>query len=293
MSLIRAVYRLLLFILLLIAGLLITVFMAMRKTAGEPSWVRQQWCALLCKILGLRTTVIDHRPAEDLVDGARPSAALIAANHTSWIDPLVIGGLDQGYALSKVEVKRWPIIGWMVGTNGTLFIARGEGASPVVDIVADALKANHSVTFFPEATTTSGEQVCNFYPKLFASAILAERPVQPIMITYPTTDEQGKPVVSQDLAYVQNTSLLGIAFKMLSKPATPVEVRLLPRIASVGKTREALAKETELAVRAAHAEFYEHRYDHMPTENPWIREKLKAERLKRQQAGQLSEKSSS
>lgn len=291
MGFVRAVYRLLLIVLLLIAGLIITVFMAMRKTAGEPSWVRQQWCALLCQALGLRTTIVDHRPAEAAAQEANAGAALIAANHTSWIDPLVIGGLDQGYALSKVEVKRWPIIGWMVGTNGTLFIARGEGASPVVDIVAEALKANHSVTFFPEATTTSGEQVCNFYPKLFASAILAERPVQPIMITYPTIDEQGKPVVSQDLAYVENTSLLGIAFKMLSKPSTQVEVRILPRIASTGKTREALAKETELAVRAAHADFYAHRYDHMPTENPWIREKLKAERLKRQQAERSSEKS--
>lgn len=290
MGLLRAVFRLCCILLLILAGLLITIVVAFTQKAGEPTELRRRWCALLCKALGLKMTVVIERSenagaesTEHDTDLSRGSA-LIAANHTSWVDPLVIGGIEHGYALSKIEVKRWPIIGWMVGVNGTLFIARGEGASPVVDVIADELQKNHSVTFFPEATTTSGEQVCNFYPKLFDSAIQAARPVQPIMITYPAVNQSGEQVVSDDLAYIENTSLLGIAFKMLSKPATPVEVRVLPRIASVGKSRDQLAKETELAVRASHADFYDHRYDHMPTENPWIREKLKAERLKREQA---------
>ena len=60
-------------------------------------------------ILGVRVTVSGYRP--------RPPALLVS-NHVSWLDIVILGGLTHTDFLSKDEVRRWPLIGWLAARAG-------------------------------------------------------------------------------------------------------------------------------------------------------------------------------
>lgn len=62
--------------------------------------------------------------------------------------------------MAKAEIENWPIFGNLAKGGGTLFIKRGSGDSiRIREQIAEFLKQNIPVLFFPEATTTDGHSV--------------------------------------------------------------------------------------------------------------------------------------
>ncbi|ENO16718.2 1-acyl-sn-glycerol-3-phosphate acyltransferase [Marinobacter nanhaiticus D15-8W] len=120
------------------------------------------------------------------IRGVRPDrTVLLVSNHISWSDIPILGGVLPLRFLSKVEVRTWPVIGWLAEQAGTLFIRRGGGqARATRDQIADTLRSGQSVLVFPEGTTTLGITVLPFHGRLLSSAIDAEIPIQPITIGY-------------------------------------------------------------------------------------------------------------
>jgi 1-acyl-sn-glycerol-3-phosphate acyltransferase len=99
----------------------------------------QWWSATLLRRLGLRWHC-EGTP--------RPGATLLVANHISWLDIAAIhAACPQARFVSKADVKRWPLIGWLVGAAGTLFIERERkrDALRVVHQMAEALRAGRTV----------------------------------------------------------------------------------------------------------------------------------------------------
>lgn len=110
---------------------------------------------------------------------------LFVSNHVSWSDIPILGGTAPLRFLSKAEVARWPVIGWLAVQAGTLFIQRGGGrANQSRKDITDALDAGQSVLVFPEGTTTIGTIVLPFHGRLLNAAVDAEVPIQPISIGY-------------------------------------------------------------------------------------------------------------
>jgi len=110
---------------------------------------------------------------------------LYVSNHISWSDIPVLGGQVPLRFLSKAEVGRWPVIGWLARQAGTLFIQRGSGkAGQARDEIADTLRRGQSVLVFPEGTTTTGVTVLPFHSRLLHAAADAGVDIQPISIGY-------------------------------------------------------------------------------------------------------------
>lgn len=129
-----------------------------------------------CRCLGLRI-----RETGTLPEGP----VLLLSNHISWTDIPVLGGLMEIRFLSKAEVARWPLVGWLSRQAGTLFISRGGGeAAQRRDDISQTLQAGQSVLIFPEGTTTSGLTVLPFFPRLIGAASAAGVPVVPVTIAY-------------------------------------------------------------------------------------------------------------
>src|SRR5581483_3780299 len=57
------------------------------------------------RVLGFDTTVIGTPTA------ARP--AMFVANHTSYVDIEILGGVIEASFIAKSEVRRWPLFGWL------------------------------------------------------------------------------------------------------------------------------------------------------------------------------------
>ncbi|WP_411745139.1 lysophospholipid acyltransferase family protein [Reinekea sp.] len=166
----------------------------------------------------------------------KPAGMLIASNHVSWLDIPVLGSVLPCYFLSKDEVKKIPILGWLATHAGTLFIQRGSGQiEQVRKLMQQYLDKNHCLNFFPEATTGDGYSVRQFHPRLFAAAIDGKVPVMPVAIEYKLKHQKSLEIGFGD------ESLPANLWRVLGRWRTDVKVQLLPTIQSAELDRKTLA----------------------------------------------------
>jgi 1-acyl-sn-glycerol-3-phosphate acyltransferase len=131
-------------------------------------------------VLGIR--LVRQGPA------LRPGS-LLAANHVSWLDILVLLAVAPVRLVAKGEVGAWPGIGALAGLSGAIFIdrSRPKALPATVAEVTAALRSGRTVAAFPEGTTFCGAGMGRFRPALFQAAIDAKAPVVPASICYDST----------------------------------------------------------------------------------------------------------
>ena len=161
-----------------------TVLRARRLQDGAGPESRREQAVRLRDLLARVTTL--HGVEIDVEGPVPTGAAVLASNHVSWLDPLVICGLVPCVPISKEAVARWPVVGAVARDLGVLFVERGNGRSGmrVLRGAARALEAGISVLNFPEGTTTRGDGVLPFNAGLLGMARIAEAPIVPVAISY-------------------------------------------------------------------------------------------------------------
>lgn len=113
----------------------------------------------------------------------------VVANHSSWLDIFALNACQTVYFVSKAEVARWPLIGWLARATGTAFIARDpRQAKAQQALFEDRIRAGHKLVFFPEGTSTDGLRVLPFKPTLFAAfythGLDRVMEIQPVTVVY-------------------------------------------------------------------------------------------------------------
>ncbi len=238
----RRIYRLAALMLHVVAGLVLSLI-ALRGVATTPPAPRQRrlirwWLRRAARLLGL----------EVRVRGAPPQPPVFAvANHISWLDIPALASVTPLCFVSKAEVRRWPLLGWLVAKAGTLFIERGgkNAANQVMEQITWYLRRGQSVLVFPEATTSDGRGVRRFHPRLFGAAIHAEVPVQPIALCYPHPSG-----VNPVVPFVGGASFLAHALRILGEKTIPVEVNLCTPLATKQADRRTLAEQAQAEIEA-------------------------------------------
>lgn len=201
----------------------------------------QWWSARLLRRAGL-TVAVQGQP--------RPGGALVVSNHVSWLDIAAIhAACPQARFVSKADVKRWPLLGWLIAGAGTLFIERERkrDAMRMVHEMAAALQRHETVAVFPEGTTGAGPQVLPFHANLLQAAIAVEAPIQPVVIRF---SEPGQPF-SWAAQYIGDTTLIQSIWRVLSARGLKVDVRFLPPQGSAHADRRALAAHLQAEIQAA------------------------------------------
>lgn len=192
--------------------------------------LKQRWARRLLEILGIRLAL----------DGADVvPASLLVANHISWIDIFVINAIRPASFVSKDEVRRWPLIGWLAARTGTLFLQRGSRrqAHVMSEAVGAVLRGGGNVAVFPEGTTTDGLGVRHFHAALLQPAIDAGKPIQPLALRYLTPG--GAHCAAP--AYVGDISLWQCLKAILAQGAIVAALEVMPAICSTEGPRRALA----------------------------------------------------
>lgn len=110
------------------------------------------------------------------------------ANHSSWLDILVIAGATGSAFVAKAELRAAPVVGWLATLNRTIFVARSDrmGIAGQIAQVASAIAEGWAVTIFPEGTTSGHDELLPFKGSLLA-ALEPPPPgvmVQPIWLDY-------------------------------------------------------------------------------------------------------------
>ena len=173
--------------------------------------------------------------------------SLILANHTSWLDILILGGATGTRFVSKAEVERVPLIGWLSDQNHTLYIDRAErgDAHGQVDRIATALVDPQPLVVFPEGTTSDGRHLLPFRSTLLHAVAPppAGASVRPVAIDYGDSVDA--------VAWHGGEPGLANALRVLGmKGRREVVLCLLPPLAP-SSDRKALARHAHAAIGAA------------------------------------------
>jgi 1-acyl-sn-glycerol-3-phosphate acyltransferase len=226
-----AIWRLTRGVVHLLHGMLIVALRFPSLDAGARARKVQWWSAKVLHLMGI-TLQIEGKP--------RPGAALLVSNHVSWLDIAVIhAACPHARFVSKADVLRWPLLGWLIKSVGTLFIERERkrDALRVVHEVAASLGRGETVAIFPEGTTGAGETVLPFHGNLLQAAIGCHAPVQAVALRYHEPGER----FSTSACYINQMTLLHSMWRVVSARGLGVQLRFLLSEGSTHADRRALA----------------------------------------------------
>jgi lyso-ornithine lipid O-acyltransferase len=136
----------------------------------------------MCRVLGIRLVrrgaISTHRPT------------LFISNHTSYLDIAIMGAAIEGSFVSKAEVSRWPIFGWLAKLQRTVFVERADraGAARQRDEIRARLDEGDNLILFPEGTSGDGIHMLPFKTTLFAAAMDERVVVQPVSVVFRLLD---------------------------------------------------------------------------------------------------------
>ena len=177
---------------------------------------------------------------------------IVVSNHISWLDILVIASKVRICFVSKAEVRRWPVIGFLAAIAGTVFIRRGSGDSKLIgEQMAQRVAQGGHILFFPEGTTTDGSDVKTFFPRLFAPAIESNISVSCFTLIY-----EHQPLPHPSVPYIGDQSLWANLMALIDcQQKIPVKMVLHPKVDPQGLDRKHLAMHCHELILAAITEY--------------------------------------
>jgi 1-acyl-sn-glycerol-3-phosphate acyltransferase len=141
----------------------------------SPLPVCRWYFATATRVMGIRVIVRGEQSAA--------KSKLAVANHISYLDIFVLGGLIKGSFVAKAEIANWPVFGTMGKVGHTVFVDRKRTATGVArDGIQERLDAGHTLIMFPESTSHDGNRVRPFKSALFTVAERRTRDGQPVTV---------------------------------------------------------------------------------------------------------------
>lgn len=182
MKIIRIIYKLLAILLLVIflifyltfAKLIILIFS--KKYSSRFGFQNSKWIANVLKmILGVRLNAISKGNIP------KQNGFVVFGNHFGYIELISLCSLTPIAFVSKQEIRRWPVLGFIISLGGTIFVDRDSGGKSDVYInkLKEALKNRINIYFSPEGTNSDGTFLYRFKSALFVPANQLKYPILP------------------------------------------------------------------------------------------------------------------
>ena len=197
------------------------------------------WARGMLAIIGIEVRVKGH-PAQGPV--------LMAANHISWLDILVMHAACHCRFVAKSEIRSWPLVGVLTTGGGSLYIERSSNrdAMRVVHQMADALSKGQLLAVFPEGGTGDGKTLLPFHGNLLQAAIVAQAPIQPIGLQFL---EAHSGAISFAPCYHAEDTLLGSVWRTLCAPPLLAVVHYGANEMAQGRSRRQWAVDLRESIR--------------------------------------------
>ena len=200
------------------------------------------WCKRLMRCFRIQVQSDGELPNEQTL------STMFVANHISWSDIHAINSLIPVRFIAKVEIKSWPIFGYLVSKSGTLFINRSirRDAARIIDLTTESLLDGDNVCLFPEGTTTDGTDMLPFKASITQAAIQAKATIWPIAISYPKPD--GQP--NLEMAFVGEASMVDSMTAILRIKKPVVKLHFLTPFSCDGIDRHIATKRAHDSIKA-------------------------------------------
>ena len=120
-------------------------------------------------------------------EGIVPTHGAVISNHLTFLDILLHSAVRPCVFVSKIELRKTPLLGWMSFMSGTVYVVRGGGgsAAAAAEGMAKGFRDGLPIVFFPEGTTGVGDETAMpFRSGLIAQTIEAAAPMTASFVTY-------------------------------------------------------------------------------------------------------------
>jgi len=205
--------------------------------------MERRWSGRLMNILNIRLRI------SGVVPDLSVQNMMLVANHVSWLDIYLLKAVRPARFVSKIEVRSWPIVGWLANRTGTLFIdrTRRHDTARVNHEMSAVLSQGGCIAVFPEGTTSNGSLLRPFHASLLQPAVHSQGLVWPAAIRYTHADGS----LNMAAAYVDELTFADSLALILSQAIIYAELEFLPPIPAQGKARRELARDAEYAIASA------------------------------------------
>jgi len=206
------------------------------RDAAVQAWARTMLARLAIKLV---------------VEGQPPATGpmLLAANHISWLDIVVMHASRHCRFISKADVQHWPVVGILATGAGTLYIERESrrDAMRVVHHMAERLQAGDILAVFPEGTTGDGADLLPFHANLLQAAIAVHAPIQPVALNFV---DEASGARSFAPCYIGDDTLMGSLWRTLCTQGLVAKVRFGEPQLAQGRDRRAWAADLRSSIAA-------------------------------------------
>ena len=233
------------------APMMLAQSIALRTGWWSDRRLPQLWHRLSLRVMGVKVTAMGSP--------ARGQPVLLASNHVSWTDILVLGSITGVHFVSKSEVRSWPVMGQFARLQRSVFIERERkrSSSEQAREIASRLSDGDPMVLFAEGTTGDGNRVLPFKSTLFGAAKLAldgngdQVLVQPVAIAY--VGRHGLMLdrnERREIAWFGDADFVPHLVQILKRGHLDVEVRFgEPIVFSAEVDRKEISRRAEQQVR--------------------------------------------
>ena len=155
-------------------------YLLISPSGGSADRAVKRWCRLALSLCGLRPSVtgLEH------LEGT--GAAILAANHASYIDSVVLmAAVPTDFRfLAKQRLADYPLISTVIRKAGHITIKKATVAQQLssADILARLLREGRQMLVFPEGTFHRPPELLPFRLGAFKAAVETGRPIVPIAL---------------------------------------------------------------------------------------------------------------
>lgn len=137
------------------------------------------WSRLVLRLLGARVETTGIPPRHPF---------FLVSNHHGYVDIAVLASRVEAVFVSRDDVSRWPVFGWLSRSVGTLYVDREmkRDLPRVAAAMEKALGEGIGIVLFPEGTSTGGPEPLPFRPSLLEPAVRLGMPVHWAALSYRT-----------------------------------------------------------------------------------------------------------
>lgn len=192
----------------------------------------QMHCWMMARALNVRVRVQDME--ESFAQGQ--GGALLAANHLSYVDAVVLFSLVSCRFVTSVEIGETPFLGWICKLAQCVFVERRNRRKMTREgeELVGSLESGHHVMVFPEGTSGNGDCVLPFKRRLVAAAVGAGFRVIPVCINYETVDEQVIDRTNRDRVFWYGSMTFGPhLWQLMGTKRIEMSVRFFPPLTDV------------------------------------------------------------
>ncbi len=201
------------------------------KCIGTLSKLAKVWGGGIAKIMNFNIRI--HGDVSTFKGG------LIVSNHSGYVDIITHSAVFPIRFTPKVEISRWPLLGWFLALSRPIWIDRSskQKSQRTIRKIKETIDHGIPLLVYPEGTSTDNlHGLLPFKSPPFEPVVEDNLPVLPVITVF--EQQENRPLI----CWYGKKVLLPHVWSLLAHPSVIADLHILPPAYPEGRDRKEFAK---------------------------------------------------